>query len=78
MANNDLYTLHSTSNPDHSQVLTFVFDTTIFLMVVSFSVFCCLRIGTLLHVLEGDHLLSHWLKVGRTLTQFTAAAKLNQ
>ena len=24
-----------------------------------------------IHVLEGDHLLSHWLKVGRTLTQST-------
>ena len=43
--------------------------TAIFLMVVSCSVLCCLHVDTYFHVLEGDHLLSHWLKVGRTLTQ---------
>ena len=33
-------------------------------MVVSFSMFCCLRVDTYCHVLEGDHPLSHWPKVG--------------
>ena len=42
-------------------------------------------VDTLLHVLEGDHLLYHWLNVDRTLTQSnrrsvfrTAASEFNQ
>ena len=38
-------------------------------MAVSCSVFCCLCVETKFHVLEGDHLFSHWLNADRTLTQ---------
>ena len=38
-----------------------------FIMAVSCGVFCCLGVDTYFHVLEGFHLLCHWLTADRRL-----------